>query len=722
MRPYFVAAVAGTCLMVLVPVSSGAEPSPTFIYETAQEFFGRGDFNGDGHVDIVIVDKASGKYRLAYQLTPGVFTWVDNRPSGIKGVSGFSIGKLLTTNLDALAFTSPDANQITILDVSSPLSSARPVIVPFTAALGPNTVVAIEAGGAGSKRLHDLYVGSIYNSPDPNQAALLRNDGAEFPKLAEATLPGPATRGNRVTLLAGQPEVACLLINEGTNDTFRAENLSSGKPVAVLTASNLPAGSDYAAGNFRHAPLPEFLFYKPGGASFTLRTVEESAAGKFQFGNGNTFDLGQPIRRVITLDELTSQKLLVIFGEGEKAGVFEFDGVKAPILKQTIISTNELLMGAVRFSGGLLAFSHPQGTNFCTRYYSYKASGGAYDFAAFGGLPSLADNDNVTIPEIHFRIMGNLTVTNESEMKVYTNTIPGTRVTYAMVPIPAGEFVMGSPESEAARKADEGPAHNVKISPFWIGRCEVTWNEYELFMYPDEEQRMRATEKTDEAGDKLADAVTHPSKPYVEMSFGMGKEGFPAIAMTQHGANKYCQWLSSKTGQFYRLPTEAEWEYACRAGTTNSYFFGNDASKLGEYAWFEQNSDFKYQKVGKKKPNPWGLYDMYGNVVEWVLDQYDPDFYKKCASAGTVTDPWNKATLPYPHSVRGGSWDDEAPMCRSAARRGSDRSWKMQDPQLPKSIWYHSDAQWVGFRIVRPLKVPPPEHMQKYWSSGVERD
>ena len=307
-------------------------------------------------------------------------------------------------------------------------------------------------------------------------------------------------------------------------------------------------------------------------------------------------------------------------------------------------------------------------------------------------------------------------------MKPYTNTIPGTRVTYAMVPIPGGEFVMGSPDNETGHKVDEAPQHQVKIPPFWMEKCEVTWNEYELFMYPDEEKRTRTNVGTDEAGDKLADAVTHPSKPYVEMSFGMGKDGFPAIAMTQHAANKYCQWLSAKTGHFYRLPTEAEWEYACRAGTTTAYFFGNDASKLGDYAWYEQNSDFKYQKVGKKKPNPWGLYDMYGNVVEWVLDQYDPDYYKQCVANSPVLDPWNKATKPYPLAVRGGSWDDEASMCRSAARRGSDRSWKMQDPQLPKSIWYFSDAQWVGFRIIRPLKVPTAEQMQKYWTSGVERD
>jgi formylglycine-generating enzyme required for sulfatase activity len=369
-----------------------------------------------------------------------------------------------------------------------------------------------------------------------------------------------------------------------------------------------------------------------------------------------------------------------------------------------------------------VAFSQSASGKFSTRYQIYKSDGGAYAPGLFGGLASLADNDNITIPDIHARITGQPGVAGEADMKAYTNTIPGTRVRFAMVPIPGGEFVMGSPETEPGRKPDEGPQHKVKIPPFWMGQREVTWNEYELFMYPEEERRTRDTVPTDAAGDKLADAVTHPSKPYVEMSFGMGKEGFPAISMTQHAANKYCQWLSAKTGQFYRLPTEAEWEYAARAGTTTTYFFGDDKTKLAEYAWFEENSDFAYQKVGKKKPNLWGLYDVYGNVLEWVLDQYDPDFYTQCAGNSALADPWNKATKPYPHSARGGSYDDDAGMCRSAARRGSSRSWKMTDPQLPKSVWYLSDAKIVGFRIVRPLKVPPPEAMQKYWTSGVERD
>jgi len=116
------------------------------------------------------------------------------------------VGRLLAAKRDALGFTSPDANQITILDVSTPNASAKPFTVPFAAALGPNTVVAVDAGGVGKTSLADLYVGSIYNSPEPNQATLVRNDHAEFPKLAETTLAGSVARGNRLAL-AFHPEL-----------------------------------------------------------------------------------------------------------------------------------------------------------------------------------------------------------------------------------------------------------------------------------------------------------------------------------------------------------------------------------------------------------------------------------------------------------------------------------------------------------------------------------
>ena len=355
----------------------------------------------------------------------------------------------------------------------------------------------------------------------------------------------------------------------------------------------------------------------------------------------------------------------------------------------------------------------------------YPALLRGFAFGAAASLGMAADgsetgvgNELETIKELQKVMVSKVDAKTEAEMKRYTNTIPGTAVQFVMVPIPAGEFVMGSPENEPGRKPDEGPQHKAKISAFWMGQCELTWNEYELFMYPDYEKQKGKGDDT--YSSKYSDAVSRPTKPYVEMSFGMGKDGYPAISMTQHAANKYCQWLRAKTGQFYRLPTEAEWEYACRAGTTTAYSCGDDPAKLGDYAWFESNSDFKYQKVGRKKPKAWGLYDMHGNVAEWCLDQYTPNYAP--ASAAAAQDPWVQPTKPYPLAVRGGSWDDPPELLRSAARRGSDKSWKAQDPQLPKSIWYLTDAQFLGFRLVRPLKVPAPEEMNKYWNNGVEKD
>ncbi len=350
---------------------------------------------------------------------------------------------------------------------------------------------------------------------------------------------------------------------------------------------------------------------------------------------------------------------------------------------------------------------------------------------AAGNLPE--DNDLWTIPLIHKSIVERLDATSEAEMRPFTNTIPGTRVKYVMVPIPGGEFMMGSPEAEPGRKPDEGPRHKVKIQPFWMGKFEVTWNEYDLFVYPKMEELLPALRRAEkqswataptnaQGSDAIADAIAHPSAPISSSVFGMEKDGYPAIAMTQHAANKYCHWLSAKTGQFYRLPTEAEWEYACRAGTTTAYSFGEDPGPLADYGWYFQNSGDQYQKVGKKKPNAWGLYDMHGNVLEWCLDQYAPDYYRQSVGQ-VVQSPWNKATEPYPHAVRGGSWEEDDPVAlRSAARRGSERAWKMTDPQLPKSYWWVRDAPWIGFRIIRPLKVPSPDEMKKYWISGVEKD
>ena len=322
--------------------------------------------------------------------------------------------------------------------------------------------------------------------------------------------------------------------------------------------------------------------------------------------------------------------------------------------------------------------------------------------------------DDLALAEAaHPRIVKKSGSTTASAMKPYAETVPATDVQIDFVPIPGGKFSMGTPDSEKGHQSDEAPVHRVEVEPFWMGKFEMTWDAYRLFMFA-----QQANEGQNP--DAMVDAISRPTPPYVEMSFGMGLNGFPAISMTQHAANKFAQWLSLKTGHFYRLPTEAEWEYACRAGTSTAYSFGDDPAKLADYAWFDANSNGKYQKVGTKKPNPWGLYDMHGNVDEWTLDQYDESGYGE--NGELALNPWNKATEPYPHVARGGGWADPASRLRCGARLASDPSWKFQDPQLPKSIWYLTDAQWLGFRLVRPLKVPTAKEMYDYWNNGVEYD
>src|SRR5947209_19625305 len=154
-----------------------------------------------------------------------------------------------------------------------------------------------------------------------------------------------------------------------------------------------------------------------------------------------------------------------------------------------------------------------------------------------------ATNENQTVEEIYKFILAKTDVKNEPDINTYTHTILGTPVSYGMAPIPGGEFLMGSPESEPGRKPDEGPQHKVKISPFWMGKCEVTWNEFELFMFPDEERKFKTAIPTDPYVDKVSDAVSRLTKTYVEMSFGMGNDRYPDISMAQHAANKYCQFI-----------------------------------------------------------------------------------------------------------------------------------------------------------------------------------
>jgi len=289
----------------------------------------------------------------------------------------------------------------------------------------------------------------------------------------------------------------------------------------------------------------------------------------------------------------------------------------------------------------------------------------------------------------------------------YTETVPGTRASISMIAVPGGTFTIGSPESEYGRKEDEGPQKQVSVTSFFMGEVEVTWDQYWAF-YGDtmSEGRIDPSIIFEHNSRDDIDAVSGPTPPFgaPDQSWGMGKR--PAITMTHYAASTFCQWLSMKTGKKYRLPTEAEWEYAARGGTSGPYFFeGNarkysrrDTTSINGYVIYAKNSWGRSQEPSKVKPNPFGLKNMLGNVMEYCSDWYAKDAYSRIQNG--QTDPKGPQSGEE-HVVRGGLYSSEAPDLRCAARGCTQNErWLRTDPQNPKSIWWYSDIKGIGFRVV----------------------
>jgi formylglycine-generating enzyme required for sulfatase activity len=289
----------------------------------------------------------------------------------------------------------------------------------------------------------------------------------------------------------------------------------------------------------------------------------------------------------------------------------------------------------------------------------------------------------------------------------YEQALPGSSVKFKMVSIPGGSFTMGSPSSEKGGQPDESPVKKVTISPFWMGEHEVTFEEWDAFFKNMQIPQTKAV---------AVDAVSRPTAQYIDLTWGMGRDSKnPTNSMSQTAGIMFCKWLYEQTGFFYRLPTEAEWEYACRAGSTGAMPKGVTAANLQEFAFFKSNSGDKFQKVKQKRPNAWGLYDMLGNVSEWTLDQYDPAAYGKLAenSKNPVAPPASK----YPRVARGGSYLDDAAELRCTNRIPSKPEWNQRDPQIPKSRWWLTDGMFMGFRVVRPVQQPSKEEIEKFYAA-----
>ena len=295
----------------------------------------------------------------------------------------------------------------------------------------------------------------------------------------------------------------------------------------------------------------------------------------------------------------------------------------------------------------------------------------------------------------------------DCEPKKYAETVTaetGEKVSFEMVLIPSGSFLMGSPEGEAGRQKNEGPQHKVSLDAFYLCTTETT---LELFLAYYQEtvtakkdflEVEEAKKDAEQAGEDV-DAITGPTPVYGDLTMGYGKQ-HPAIGMTWHNAMTFCRWLSKKTGKQYRLPTEAEWEYACRAGTTSIFGFGDDPGQLVDFAWHKANSDSETHDVAKKKPNAWGVYDMLGNVSEWVYDFYGPTAYKEAAKKNPAVNPKGPKRGRV-HVARGGDYSSSKEQLRCAARVFEQDWWRSGDPQIPKSKWWLPEMDFIGFRVAR---------------------
>ncbi len=297
----------------------------------------------------------------------------------------------------------------------------------------------------------------------------------------------------------------------------------------------------------------------------------------------------------------------------------------------------------------------------------------------------------------------------------FTEMIPRSTVSFEMIAVPGGTFTMGSPESEKFRGADEGPQVQVQVSDFWIGMAEVSWDEFLAFYAETATVGHTATAAVTGEHDEEIDAISGPTAPWGAPDQGWGRGSRPAITMSFHAAEVYCQWLSQVTGKKYRLPTEAEWEYACRAGTSTPYFFeggpkdytksgwknsllGPETEIISDYSAYSVNSGAKTVEPGDVKPNPFGLVNMPGNVWEFVSDWYAPNTYQEYAQQGTLIDPKGPESGEE-HVIRGGAYDSDAVDLRSAKREQTrSEAWLVTDPQIPKSIWWYSDSKNVGFQ------------------------
>jgi hypothetical protein len=359
-----------------------------WVYETPFEFILEADLDGDGAADVVIVDKATGAFRVGYQTAPGVPSWSETRATGIENVTGASAGLLLSTLRDSLAVTGPGANRINLIEALTPTSTILPVTA-FIPSLGPNMVAALEIGGAGNTAHADLYIASREN-PGPRET-LLRNTGIARTLISDAALAQFRSSANLLLLQQGDPLQLGLFnrVASPGNDQFVVLNLSSGVPVTTLSQTvllpNSPRRPEFVSARFSSATHAQVLFYQSGASTLMKYQLQ----GAYSLGGSNSYVLPVTIQQVQVLPNSSGPRLLIVSGTAPTnatvATVYAFDGTNAPVAVQSY--TNEAgFTGIGALGNGNFSLLVGNGSGRSVRFQNVGFNGVSYTLGASGDL------------------------------------------------------------------------------------------------------------------------------------------------------------------------------------------------------------------------------------------------------------------------------------------------------------------------------------------------
>jgi hypothetical protein len=371
-------------LLLLLGTTTGVS---AFVNEGPGEFSATGDFNGDGAPDFLIVDRATGAFRIGYNTGVGAYTWAEPRASGVEHVDSVSVGRLLQTTRDSVAIASVIANRVNLFDVPTASGAAVPSSV-FTPGIGPNFAVAINLPGGGDTAHADLVIGtSQNNAPNTGRYALVRNNAGATTLLLEANYP-LLSSGNRLSLKTAGPEFLGAIANVGATAELRIFSPNSGSLNQVVAVAGLQPGTRFSVGNFSGGTFSHVLTWLPGQSSFLSHAATEPLPATYALSAGTSYDLGSPVSQLVTLPGATTGRLLAIFNDGT-ARVYEFNGASAPTLVQEITPDAGERVTSVLPTGNneFVAFSGTGNVSKSSR--AYTKSGNGYTAGLRVALPAI---------------------------------------------------------------------------------------------------------------------------------------------------------------------------------------------------------------------------------------------------------------------------------------------------------------------------------------------